>query len=95
MARPRRQIPVVVEALRDVQQRYERHFDHQVATRNADVKIGDYVYTTNHDRQNKLQGKAIGPFVVVDAHADASTIVIDIEGEKKRVRSEYVTPASR
>jgi len=42
-ARLRRQIPVVVEALRKTQQRYKRNFDHRVATRNADVKIGDYV----------------------------------------------------
>jgi len=93
MARLRRQIPVVVEALRKTQQRYKRNFDHRVATRNADVKIGDYVYTTNHDRQNKLQSKAIGPFVVVDA--DTSTFVIDIEGEEERVSSDHVTRASR
>jgi len=95
MARLRKQIPVVVEALRKTQQRYKRNFDHRVATRNADVKIGDYVYTTNHDRQNKLQSKAIGPFVVVDADADASTFVIDIDGEEKRVSSDHVTPAPR
>jgi len=69
MARLRRQIPVVVEALRKTQQSYKRNFEHRLATRNADVKIGDYVYTTNHDRQNKLQRQAIGPFVVVDADA--------------------------
>jgi len=95
MARLRRQIPIVVEALRKTQQRYKREFDHRVATRNADVKIGDFVYTTNHDRQDKLQRKAIGPFVVVDADADASTFVIDIDGEEKRVRSDHVTPAPR
>jgi len=78
MARLRRQIPVVVEALRKTQQHYKRNFKHKVATRNADVKIGNYVYTTNHDRQNKLQSKAIGHFVVVDSDADASTFVIDI-----------------
>jgi len=92
MARLRRQIPVVVEALRKTQQRYKRNFDHRVATRNADFKIGDYVYTTNHDRQSKLQSKAIGPFVVVDADADASTFVIDIDGEENRVSSDHVTP---
>jgi len=95
MARLRRQIPVVVEALRKTQQRYKRNFDHRVATRNVDVEIGDYVYTTNHDRQNKLQSKAIGPFVVVDADADASTLVIDIDGEEKRVSSDHVTLAPR
>jgi len=77
------------------QQRYKRIFDYRVATRNADVKIGDYVYTTNHDRQNKLQSKALGPFVVIDADADASTFVIDIDGEEKRVSSDHVTPAPR
>jgi len=95
MARLRRQIPVVVEALRKTQQRYKRNFDHRVVTRNADVKIGDYVYTANHDRQNKLQSKAIGHFVVVDADADASTFVIDIDGEEKRVSSDHTTPAPR
>jgi len=95
MARPRRQIPVVVEALRKTQQRYKRDFDHRVATGNADVKIGDYVYTTNHDRQNKLQTEAIGPFVVIEADADASTFIIDIDGEEKRVSSDHVTPAPR
>ena len=75
------------------QQRYKRIFGYRVATRNADVKIGGYVYTTNHDRQNKLHSKAIGPFVVVDADADASTFVIVIDGEEKRVSSDYVTPA--
>jgi len=58
-ARLRRHIPVVVEALRKTQQRDKRNFDHRVATRNADVKIGDYVYTTNHYPQNELQSKAI------------------------------------
>jgi len=95
MARLRKQIPIVVEALRKTQQRYKRNFDHRVATRNADVKIGDFVYTTNQDRQNKLQSKAIGPFVAIDADADASTFVIDIDGEEKRVSSDHVTPAPR
>jgi len=95
MARLRRQIPVVVEALPKTQQRYKRKFDHRVATRNADVKIGDYVHTTNHDRQNKLQSMAIGPFVVFDADADASTFVIDIDGEEKHVISDHVAPAPR
>jgi len=95
MARLRKQIPIVVEALRKTQQRYKRNFDHRVATRNADVKIGDYVFTPNHDRQDKLQSKAIGPFVVNDAGADASTFVIDIDGEENRVSSDNVTPAPR
>jgi len=71
----------VFEALRKTQQHYQRSYDHRVATRNTDNKIGDYVYTTNHDRQNKLQCKAIGPFVVFEADADASTFVIDIDGK--------------
>jgi len=95
MARLRKQILIVVEALRKTQQRYKRNFDHRVATRNADVKIGDYVYTTNHDRQNKLQSKAIGPFVVIDADADASTFDIEIDGEEKRVSCDHVTSAPR
>jgi len=94
-ARLRRQISIVVEPLRETQQRYKRNFDHRAATRNADVKIGDYVYTTNHDRNNELQRKAIGPFVVIDADADASTFVIDIVGEEKCVSSDHVTPAPR
>jgi len=95
MARLRKQVPIVVEALRKTQERYKRNFDQRVATRNADVKIGDYVYTTNHDRQKKLQSKGIGPILVIDADADASTFVIDIDGEKKRVSRDHVTPASR
>jgi len=95
MARLRKQIPIVVEALRKTQQRYKRNFDHLVATRNTDVKIGDYVYTTNRDRQNKLQSEAIGPFVVIDTDADASTFVIDIDGEEERVSSDHVTTAPR
>jgi len=95
MARLRKQIPIVVEALRKTQQRYKRNFDHRVATRNADGKIGDCVYTTNHDRQNKLKSKAIGPIVVIDADADASTFVIDIDGEEERISSDHVTPAPR
>jgi len=95
MARLREQIPIVVEALRKTQQRYKRNFDHRVATCTADVNIGDYVYTTSHDRQNKLQSKAIGPFVVVDVDADASTFVIDIDGEENLVSSDHVTPAPR
>jgi len=95
MARLRKQIPIVVEALRKTQQGYKRNFDHRVATRNADVKIGDFVYTTNHDRQNKLQSEAIGPFVVIDADADASTFVIDTDGEEKHFSSDHVTPAAR
>jgi len=59
MAHLRKQIPIVVEASRKTQQRYKCDFDHRVTTRNADVNIGDYVSTTNHDRKNTLQSKAI------------------------------------
>jgi len=95
MAHLRKQIPIAVEASRKTQQRYKCIFDHRVTTRNADVNIGVYVYTTNHDRKNKLQSKAIGPFVVIDADADASTFVIDTDEEEKRVSSDHVTPAPR
>jgi len=93
MARLRAQIPAVTEALRKTQQRYKENFDTNVATRNRTVKIGDYVYMTNHDRENKLQSKATGPYLVVDA--DASTYVIDIAGEEKRISSDHATPAPR
>jgi len=33
--------------------------------------------------------------VVIDADADASTFVIDIDGEEKRVSRDHVTPAPR
>jgi len=95
MARLRKQIPIAVDDLRKTQQSSERNFDHRVATRNADVNIGDYVYTNNHDRQNQLQSKAIGPCVVIDADADASTFVIDIDREEERVSSDHVIPAPR
>jgi len=95
MARLRKQIPIVVQALRKTQQRYNRKFDHRVETRNANVEIGDYVYTTNHDRQNKLQSKSIEPFVVIDADADASTFVIDIDGEENHVEIDHFTSATR
>jgi len=95
MASHRKQLPVVVESLRKTQQRYKRNFDDRVATRNADVKIAYYVYTTNHDRKNKLQSKASGPFVVVDVDTDASTSVMDTDGEEERFSSDHVTPAPR
>jgi len=95
MPRLRWKIPFVVEAFRKTQQLYKRNFDHRVATRNADVKIGDYVCTTIHDPPTKLQSKAIEHFVVVDADADASKFVIEIDGEEKCVSSDHVTPAPR
>jgi len=53
------------------------------------------INAANHDQQNKLQSEAIGHFVIVDADADASPFVIDIDGEEKRVSSDHVTPAPR
>lgn len=93
MARLRRQLPAVVEALRKTQQRYKRDFDANVGSRNKDIRVGDYVYTTNHHRASKLESRAVGPFVVLDA--DASTFVIDLDGEQERVSSDHVTPAPR
>jgi len=54
MAKLRRQIPAVVQAFRKTQQRYKRNFDSNVDTRNKHVRVGDYVYTTNHQQKNKL-----------------------------------------
>lgn len=93
MARLRTLIPAVVQALRKTQQRYKRNFDANLGPRNVKVKIGDYVYTTNHHRDNKLASKAIGPFMVVDA--DDSTFVIEIDGTERRVSSDHTTPAPR
>ena len=54
MAKLRQQIPAVVEALQKTQQRYKRNFDSNLNTRNKRVRVGDYVYTTNHQQKNKL-----------------------------------------
>jgi len=64
-----------------------------VDTRNKRVRVGDYVYTTNHQQKNKLQIRTVGPFVVLDA--DDSTYVVDVNGEERRVNSDHVTPAPR
>jgi len=93
MAKLRQQIPAVVEALQKTQQRYKRNFDSNVDTRNKRVRVGDYVYTTNHEQKNKLQSRTVGPFVVLDA--DDSTYVVDVNGEERRVNSDHVTPAPR
>jgi len=93
LARLRRQIPVVVEAFRKTPHRDKRNFDHPVATRNADVKIGDYVYTTKNNRQHKMKCKATGPFVVLNA--DATTFDMNIVEEEMRVSSDHVTAAPR
>ena len=91
MARLRELIPSVEAALNKTQQRYKRNFDQGVSARNRRVQVGDYVYTTAHDREHKLQSHAVGPFVVLDA--DDSTYVIDVNGEEKRVSSDHVVPA--
>lgn len=93
MAHLRKRIPDVVEALRKTQQRYKRNFDAGVSPRNARLRVGDYVYTTQHTREHKLQSKAVGPFVILDG--DDSTYVIDVDGEEVRVNSDHVTPAPR
>eukprot|EP00170_Pyropia_yezoensis_P001051 contig_4886_g1055 len=54
MARLGLQIPTVVKALTKTQQRYKCNFDAHIGDRNRKIKIGDYVYTTNHQRANKL-----------------------------------------
>jgi len=93
MAKLRQQITAVVEALQRTQQRYKRNFDSNVDTCNKRVRVGDYVYTTNHQQKNKLQSRTIGPFIVLDA--DGSTYVVDVNGEERRVNSDHVTPAPR
>jgi len=93
MAKLRQQIPAVVEALKKTQQRYERNYDSNVDTRNKRVRVGDYVYTTNHQQKNKLQSRTVGPFVVLGA--DDSTDVVDVNGEERRVNSDHDTPAPR
>jgi len=93
VAKPRQQIPAVVEALQNTQQRYNRSFDSSVNTRNKRVRVGDYVYTTNRHQKIKLQSRTVGPLVVLGA--DDSTYVLDVNGEERRVNSDHVTPAPR
>jgi len=93
MTKLRQQIPAVVEALQKTQQRYKPNFDSNVDTRNKRVRVGDYVYTTNHQQKNKLQSRTVGPFVVLDA--DDSIYVVDVNGDERRVNSDHVTPAPR
>jgi len=93
MAQLRQQIPAFVEALKKTQHRYKRNFDSNVDTRNKRVRVGDKVYTTNHQQKNNLQSRTVGPFVVIDA--DDSTYVVDVNDEERRVNSDHVTPAPR
>jgi len=93
MAKIRQQIPAVVEAFQNTQQRYARNFDSHVDTRNKRVRVGNYVYTTSHQQKKKLQSRTVGPFVVLEA--DDSTYVVDVNGEERRVNSDHVSPAPR
>lgn len=86
------QIASVLNAMRKMQQRYKRNFDANLEQRNRHVKIGDYVYATNHQRANKLNPKAIGPFAVVDANE--SSFVVDVDGIETRINSNHATPAA-
>jgi len=67
MTKLRHQIPAVAEALQKTQQRHERDFDSNVDTRNKRVRVGDYVYATNHQQNHKLKMRNVDPFVVLDA----------------------------
>jgi len=93
MAKLRQQITAVEEALQKTHKRYKRNFDSNVDTRDKRVRVGDYVHTTNHQQENKLQSRTGGPFVVLDA--DDSTYVVDVNGRQRRVNSDHVTPAPR
>jgi len=93
MAKLRQQIPAVEEALQKTQKCYKRNFDSNLDTRDKRVRVGDYVYTTNHQLKNKLKHRTRGPFVVLDA--DDSTYVVDVNGRQRRVNSDHVTPAPR
>ena len=93
MAKLRKQIPAVEEALQKTQQRYKRNFDSNVDARNQRVCVGDYVYTTNHQKKNKLQSRTVGPFVLLNA--DDYSCVIDVNGEEQRVNTDRVSPAPR
>lgn len=93
MARLRKTIPKVAEALRKTQQRYKKTYDKNLATRNKDVKIGDYVYLKAHQREHKLSSPTNGPFLVVDL--DDKTFVVQVGDEESRVSWDQATPAPR
>jgi len=105
MARLRKQIPIVVEALRKTQKHYKLNSDHRVATRNADVKIGDYVYTTNHDRQKSCKAKPLDPLwsltqtrmpprlsLTLTARKNVSAMTMSFQLLIQRRRSRFHTP---
>jgi len=83
MAKLRQQILAVVETLQKTQRRYKRNFYSNMDTRNKRVRVGYYVYTTNHQQKNKLQSRTVGTFVVLDA--DDSAYVVDVNGDERRV----------
>jgi len=60
MAKLRQKIPAVVKALKKTQQRYMRNLHSNLDTRNKRVRVGDFVYTTNHQQRNKLQSRTVG-----------------------------------
>lgn len=93
MARLRKTIPLVAEALRKTQQRYKKNYDKNLAIRNKDVKIGDYVYLKNNQREHKLSSLTTGPFLVVDL--DDKTFVVQMGDEESRVSWDQATPAPR
>ena len=67
--------------------------DSSVDSLYKDIRVDDYVYTTNHQRKNKQQNSTVGPFVVL-ARND-SIYVVDINEESLKVISDHVTPAPR
>jgi len=93
MANLRQKIAAVLEALQKTHQRFKFNLDSIVDTRNKRIRVGDYVCTTNHQQENELQSRTVGPFVVLDA--DDSTYVLDVNGEERGVNSNHVTPAPR
>ncbi|GAB0498086.1 hypothetical protein MMPV_009427 [Pyropia vietnamensis] len=93
MARLRKLIPQVAEALAKTQQRYKKGYDLNIARRNTDVRVGDYVYTVAHRRLHKLDAPVLGPFLVVDR--DDKTFVVQVGDDEERVSSDQVTPAPR
>lgn len=83
MARLRKTIPKVAEALRKTQQRYKKTYDRNLAKRNQDIKVGDYVYVRSHQREHKLESLTVGPFLVVDL--DDKTFVVVQGDEENRI----------
>lgn len=91
MARLRKLIPVVAEALRKTQSRYKRNYDATVAPRSRNLAVADYAYVAANIRNNKLEGTTLGPFLVVDR--DEKTVVLRVDSEDERLLFDQVTPA--